>query len=454
MVRNRALLYVSEPAKGIVPTENFKLSDGDIDFDSVPLNGGVLLKTLYLASDPYIRYRMREPHIPAFCPPIQLGDPVDNSGVGLVLRSEDPEFQPGDFVAGYLEFAEYSVYPGRIVHDYKVPLSKVEKLPNAPLSIYIGTLGMPGTTAYQGIKYFASEKLKTAKTMFVSGGAGAVGTFVIEYVKVLAPHVKIIASAGSAQKVQILKDAGADVAFDYKHEDTRKVLETNGPIDIYWDNVAGPTLDAALDNFRDEGLIIACGAISQASHDDSSVVRHFDEIFKRSLTVRGFTVYHGESAVVVPKFYEEVVPLVVQGKITSREHQPRAPLQWSRRGWQSPCRRTCRRECWQARHRRRRGMISEIHGLPVYPTFTTVNKQSVLLYRPGSSCINPVDLLPYEHRLHVRGNCVAQQSDFAHSAPYSTHCQYNGTSTFHSRCSSLRGFSLCFPGSCGRTCGT
>ena len=75
MVRNRALVYVQHPDKGIEPAKHFKLSDGEIDLDGVALNGGVLLKTLYVASDPYIRYRMREPHLPSFCPPIQLGDP-------------------------------------------------------------------------------------------------------------------------------------------------------------------------------------------------------------------------------------------------------------------------------------------------------------------------------------------------------------------------------------------
>ncbi|EKM57159.1 uncharacterized protein PHACADRAFT_208297 [Phanerochaete carnosa HHB-10118-sp] len=318
MVKNGALIYTAHPEKNIDPAMHTRYVEGEIDLDKVPLNGGVLLKTFYLSSDPYIRYRMREPHLASFVPTLSG---IDNFGVGQVLRSEDPKFEPGNYVTGYLEFSEYSVYPGKIIHGFKEPLAKIEKLPGIPLSIYIGTLGMPGTTAYQALKYFGAEKLKTAKTMFVSGAAGPVGTFVIEYSKVLAPHLKVIASAGSAVKVKIMKDVGADIAFNYKEQDTAKVLEDHGPIDIYWDNVAGPTLDAALRNFNNNGLIIACGAISQANHDDASVVRNFDQIFQRSLTVRGFITGQGESAAVVPKFYEEVVPLVLQNKITSREHK-------------------------------------------------------------------------------------------------------------------------------------
>ncbi|GJE93492.1 NADP-dependent oxidoreductase [Phanerochaete sordida] len=321
MVKNGSVIYVAHPEKTIDPSVHTHYVEDSIDLDNVPLNGGVLLKTMYLSSDPYMRYRMRDPSQPAFVPPIILNDPIDNFGVGQVVRSDDPKFKPGDYVYGYLEFSEYFVYPGKIHHEYKFPLTKIEKLPNVPLSVYVGTLGMPGTTAYQALKYFVTEKFKTAKTMFVSGGAGPVGTFVIEYSKAMAPHLKIIASAGSADKVKIMQDAGAEVAFNYKEQDTFKVLREHGPLDIYWDNVAGPTLDAALQNFRDGGLIIACGAISQASHDDSSVVRHFDEIFKRSLTVHGFVVATGESAAAAPHFFEDVVPLVRAGKIRSREHR-------------------------------------------------------------------------------------------------------------------------------------
>lgn len=117
--------------------------------------------------------------------------------------------------------------------------------------------------------------------MFVSTGAGPVGTMVIEYAKAVAPHLKIIASAGSKDKVEFMRSIGVDVAFNYKEEDTTKILKEHGPIDMfvahnysihlrliafcsYWDNVAGPILDGALENMNMFGLIVACGAISGA----------------------------------------------------------------------------------------------------------------------------------------------------------------------------------------------
>lgn len=321
IVRNGSVIYAAHPEGHIEPDVHLKYIEGDIDLDNVSLDGGVLLKAIAISSDPYLRYRMRNPNVSDFVPPFELGKPIENSGVAVVLRSEDSKFKPGDKVYGMLEFSEYGVYPGTRPLARARPLRKVEPIPGNPLSIYTGTLGTAGMTSYHGLKGFASEKVKTSKAMFVSGGAGPVGTFVIEYAKVMAPHLKIIASAGSAAKVKIMQDCGADVAFNYKETDTLGVLKEHGPIDIYWDNVAGPTLDAALLNLNDEGLIIACGAISQAAHSDGSVVKHFEEIFQRSITVKGFLVARGEAAHVLKDFFDDTVPLVQQGKITSREHR-------------------------------------------------------------------------------------------------------------------------------------
>ncbi|KAJ3522116.1 hypothetical protein NM688_g8923 [Phlebia brevispora] len=323
----------------MTPDVNIKYVEQTIDLDNVPLDGGVLVKTLAMSVDPYLIYRMRDPNIPMFCPPMTVGEPADNLGVGKIVRSDDPKFKPGDFVIGYLNFQEYSVYPGKIVHFFKTPLQKVDKIPGIPWSVFTGTLGLAGMTAWSGLKVYATEKVKTAKTLFVSGGGGPVGTFVIEYAKIMAPHLKVIASAGTDEKVKIMKQVGADVAFNYKTEDTEKILRENGPIDIYWDNVAGPTLDAALVNMTDYGLIIACGSASSAVGTSYVKVtrslrlfavsmtltgplhQHFEEIFKRSITVNGFIVNRGPTGDILPQFHQEVVPLVLQKKISVFEQR-------------------------------------------------------------------------------------------------------------------------------------
>ncbi|EKM57042.1 uncharacterized protein PHACADRAFT_254567 [Phanerochaete carnosa HHB-10118-sp] len=324
-VRNGTIYYVKQPTDKIIPGETVKYVEEEIDLDNVPLNGGILLKIVAVSSDPYMRYRMREPEssLAAFCPPLQLNKPVDNFGVATVIRSEDPDFKPGDFLDGFFNFQEYSLWPPPPDQKHFLRyIQKIDRPASIPASAYTGTLGLAGKTAYVGFDTFAKEKCKQSKTLFVSGAAGPLGTFVCEYAKICNPNIKVIGSAGSPEKIKILKEIGVDVAINYKEEDIEKVLKEHGPIDIYWDNVAGPTLDAALVNMSSQGLIIACGAISAAnSNGQGSTVKHFEEIFERSLVIHGFTVGTGPSAAALPKFYEAVTPLVLQGKITNREHR-------------------------------------------------------------------------------------------------------------------------------------
>lgn len=325
VVKNGTVYYVQQPADMIVPGETVKYVEEEIDLDNVPLNGGVLLKTIAVSSDPYMRYRMRAPDSErtAFCPLLKLNKPVDNFGVATVVRSEDPKFQPGDFVDGFINFQEYSIWPPPAdeMHFLRY-IQKIDRPASIPASVYAGTLGLAGKSAFSAFDVFAKEKAKESKTIFVSGAAGPVGTFVCEYAKVCNPNIKVIGSAGSPEKIKILKEIGVDVTINYKEDDMEKILKEHGPIDIYWDNVAGPTLDAALLNMNSQGIIIACGAISAASKNgEGSIVKHFEEIFERSIIVYGFTVGTGPSAAALPKFYDVVTPLVLEGKITSREHR-------------------------------------------------------------------------------------------------------------------------------------
>ncbi|KAI0089026.1 alcohol dehydrogenase [Irpex rosettiformis] len=320
-MKNSSLLFISQPTPHSLLEENVhvKVEEREIDIDHVTLNGGVLLKTLILSSDPYMRYRFREPDVPDFCPPILIGDPVDNCGLAKVVRSDDPNLKPGDLVWGYIDFSDYSVYPGKTSHAMKVPLKKIDQHPSIPLSAYIGPMSLPGHTAYLGWKAFMEEKAKTSKTMFISTAAGAVGTFLVEYAKIVAPHLKIIGSTSTEEKVAHLKNIGVDVPINYKTENVGEVLKAHGPIDIYFDNVGGSILDATLMNMRDHGLIVACGCISSAA--DNSSVKNFEQIFKRSLTVRGFLCYSEAVVPYLEGFWSEIPPLIAQGKITSREHR-------------------------------------------------------------------------------------------------------------------------------------
>jgi len=319
IVTNGKLIYTAHPIGAYEPGVHSKYVEEQLDTDAVPLNGGVLVRLIAMSSDPYMIYRMRDPDVPMFAPAVPIGSTFDNFSVGQIVRTENPEFAVGDYVAGYFPFANYSVYPDGNEHIFKHCV-KIPKIPGLPLSAFVGTLGLSGKSAYTGWTLYGLEKAKTSKTLFVSGAAGPVGIFLIQYARLTSPHLKIIGTAGSAEKVERVLKAGADVAFNYKEVDAEKELAKHGPIDIYWDNTAGPVLDAALMNFSFFGLIIACGAISEATGDPSGYVKHFGTIFQRCLTVRGFLFRFGaEAEAAAAEFDKEIPPLIAAGKITIHE---------------------------------------------------------------------------------------------------------------------------------------
>ncbi|EIM82741.1 NAD-P-binding protein [Stereum hirsutum FP-91666 SS1] len=281
-----------------------------IDLDNVPLEGGILIKTLVLSIDPYIRGRMRapEPKAKSYSPPFAIGEPITNYGIGVVLRSEKSGYAKGDHVSGILPFQEYTVQ--------KDP-SSLKKLVNAglPWEVYLGTLGMPGMqTAYYGWKEFSAAK--RGETVFVTTAGGPVGSLVVELAKL--DGLKVIGSAGSEEKVEFVRSLGGDVVFNYKTTSTREVLEREGPIDIYWDNVGGEILDLALEYANTDGRFIQCGAISMYNDPSFPGIRNYTQIFRKQLTMHGLLVprlahkYEEE-------FYRVIVPLVKEGKIKHKE---------------------------------------------------------------------------------------------------------------------------------------
>ncbi|KAK7685726.1 hypothetical protein QCA50_011071 [Cerrena zonata] len=320
VVTNGRIIYVEHPTGYYEPGVHTKYVEEQLDTDAVPLDGGILVKVLALSSDPYMRHRMRDESIPLFAPALKLSEPLDNVAVGKVIRSEDPAYSAGDYVAGYFTFENYSVYPGKFRHSFQ-SCKKIKKIPGTSLSAYAGLLGLAGQTAYQGWNMFGKEKAKNSKTLFISVAAGAVGSFLLEYVKAIHPHLKVIASAGTKAKIDLLRSLGADVAFNYKEQDVASVLAEHGPIDIYWDNTAGPTADAALCNMNTFGQIIACGAIS-SYNEDGGAVKHFEKIFERCLSINGFLINFGEEGQKALLNFDEEVPALIQaGKIHLREHR-------------------------------------------------------------------------------------------------------------------------------------
>ncbi|CAK5276477.1 unnamed protein product [Mycena citricolor] len=307
---NARVLFNSIPKDYPVPGETTVYDASEtIDPENVDLKGGFLFKLLVLSVDPYMRGRMREPDVESYAPPFHIGQPLDGYGIGIVTRSENSEVPKDRYVYGQVPYQQYTVFPKLNSEQMWI----LETHPDVPLTAYLGPAGMPGQTAFCGWKEFSQAQ--AGQVAFITTGAGAVGSVVVQ----LAKHdgLRVIASAGSDEKVEFLRSLGADVAFNYKTTDTREVLKQHGPIDVYWDNVGGETTDAALEHTKNDARLIVCGAITGYNGAPQPITK-WDQIFARTLHIHGLLVF-----ALLPKyvaqFYETVPPLIAQGKIKYRE---------------------------------------------------------------------------------------------------------------------------------------
>ncbi|KIJ62669.1 hypothetical protein HYDPIDRAFT_176457 [Hydnomerulius pinastri MD-312] len=307
-ITNGRLLFNEIPTGYPVPGQTTVYDASQtIDLENVPLNGGFLLKTLVLSIDPYLRGRMRDASKQSYSPAFQLGQPISNYGVGVVVRSENSAFQAGDHVYGHFPFQEY------FVQTQAGAFRKVDNKHNLPWNVFVGAVGMPGQTAYAAWKEYANAK--KGEVAFVTTGAGAVGSLVIQLAK--KDGLKVIASAGSDEKVQFMKEIGADVAFNYKTTKTSEVLAKEGPIDVYWDNVGGETLEAALEAANRHARFIECGMISSYNQTPYAV-SNLMNIVAKEIKISGFIV-----GTLLPKyqeaFYTEIPSMIASGEFKLKE---------------------------------------------------------------------------------------------------------------------------------------
>ncbi len=253
MVQNKGLIFKSVPTGWPVPGENLTIEAREFDVNQDPPKGGITTKNFYVSFDPYQRGRMRAPETKSYSPPFELRQPITNSAVAKVLKSDNPKFQPGDVVTGMLGTEEYSVVPEQSANTM---VKKLENPYNLDPKLFIGALGMPGLTAYSS--FYAIGKPKKGETIFISAASGAVGQIVGQ----LAKHegLTVIGSVGSDAKLEFIKkDLNFDEGFNYKNEAPREALKKLAPkgIDIYYENVGGEHLDAAIENMTNFGRISA-----------------------------------------------------------------------------------------------------------------------------------------------------------------------------------------------------
>ncbi len=272
-ILSREIRLASRP-NGIPSADNFTLARTELESLQ---DRQVLVRNLFLSVDPYMRGRMNDRR--SYVAPFELGKPLDGGAVGEVVESRAGEFKPGDAVTSNFGWREYFVAAPGQLH----PVSRDIQ----PLSVYLGALGMTGMTAWVGLNLVEA---KAGDVIFISGAAGAVGSVAGQLAKLRGCHV--IGSAGSAGKVQFLLDeCGFDRAFNYKAGPVLGQLHREAPegIDVYFDNVGGETLEAALSALRLHGRIVACGGISGYNEPRPGPSNLFNVITKR-LTMMGFIV--------------------------------------------------------------------------------------------------------------------------------------------------------------------
>lgn len=268
---------LSSRPHGLPAPQNFEIVELEVP---APDDGQVLVRNLVMSVDPYMRGRMND--VASYVPPFALGEALDGGAVGAVIESRSPALGVGDIVLHGLGWRDYAVGAAR-------GFRRVDPAA-APLSAYLGVLGMPGLTAYAGLLEVAA--MKAGDVVFVSGAAGAVGSAAGQIAK-LKGASRVIGSAGSAAKVEHVLGLGFDAAFDYKQAPVRRQLRDAAPdgIDVYFDNVGGDHLEAAIGSLRPHGRVALCGAIS--AYNETSAPpgpRNLASAIGKRLTLRGFIV--------------------------------------------------------------------------------------------------------------------------------------------------------------------
>ena len=274
-VISREIRLVSRPS-GMPTAANFALVPTELP----PLQDQqVLVRNLFLSVDPYMRGRMNDR--PSYVPPFALGQALEGGAVGEVVASRAAGFRPGDAVVSLLGWRDHFIAsPAQL----RVVSRAVE-----PLSVYLGALGMTGLTAWAGLKMM---DVKASDVVYISGAAGAVGSVAGQLAKLRG--CRVIGSAGSPEKVRFLREeCGCDAAFDYSAGPMLAQLQAAAPdgIDVYFDNVGGDALEAALTVLRPHGRIIACGSITVYNDEKPrpGPTNLFNMITKR-LTMKGLIV--------------------------------------------------------------------------------------------------------------------------------------------------------------------
>ncbi len=297
----RAWHLKSRPS-GMPTHDNFELKDVDLPELG---EGMVRLRNRWLSVDPYMRGRMND--VKSYVPPFAVGEPMEGGAIAEVVESNAEGLKPGDLVQHMGGWRDEAVVAARAVN----------KLPDfgVPPERFLGVLGVTGSTAYFGL--LDAAQARAGDIVFVSAAAGAVGSVVVQVAK--AKGMTVIGSAGGPEKCEFVRSLGADQVIDYKAGPILKSLAAVAPdgIDVYFDNVGGDHLDAALALARNHARFAICGMIEGYNKGEPTSLRFAMRIIAARIALKGFIVFDYFPR--MAEFYAEMGPWVADGTVKSQE---------------------------------------------------------------------------------------------------------------------------------------
>lgn len=270
-----------------------------------PGDGQLIVRNSFISVDPYMRGRMIDE--PSYIPPFDLDAPLDGASIGTVVASGDPRFPMGSTVthfSGWRDYALIDAATANLVDTTAIPAET-----------YLGPLGFPGLAAYAGLMRFG--KPKAGETVFVSAASGAVGSVAVQIARLMG--ARVVASVGSEEKAAWLRQLGADAVINYREtDDLVASLRAAAPegIDLYFDNVGGSHLEAAIEVANDFARIVLCGMIEQYN-SDAAGPRNLYTAVKKSIVLSGFITPNQLD--LWPDFARDVTAWIEAGQMQSRE---------------------------------------------------------------------------------------------------------------------------------------
>ena len=299
---NRQWRLIERPV-GMVGVEHFAYRE---EPKPAPQDGEVLVRTLYVSFDPAMRAFLHDR--PSYVAPQPIGEVMRAGAIGQVIESRSPQCQPGELVMGAFGWQDYAVANG----------AQLQKLSaKRPLTDYMSALGGTGLTAYFGVLKVGAAK--AGQTVVVSGAAGATGSSAVQIARIIG--CRVIGIAGGADKCRfVVEQLGADAAIDYRSENVAARLGDLCPdgIDVYFDNVGGDILDAALANLRRGARVVICGAV--AGYNDETLApgpKRYMSLLVFRATMTGFVVFDYEDR--FPEAVAAISEMIADGRLVARE---------------------------------------------------------------------------------------------------------------------------------------